>query len=90
MYVYQEIYNVLKTSTPTNDDLAKMVYGKSNYDSRGRIRDSISYIREKFNVSVIADQFGRYHMSIPQYTYQDGQVRNVGKLGRPRHYATAA
>jgi len=87
MPIYREIYNILKTSTPTNDDLAKMIYGKSTYNTRGNVRKHIAQVRKVFNVSVIADQFGRYHTSIPQYTYQDGQVQNVGKLGRPRHYA---
>jgi hypothetical protein len=90
MAIYKKIYNTLQVSTPTNDDLAKMIYGKSTYNTRGNIRAQIAKIRKVFNVSVIADQFGRYHTSIPQYTYQDSQVQNVGKIGRPRHYVSAA
>lgn len=90
MYVYQEIYNILKTSTPTQGELAEMVYGYDDGDNQGLrnvIRQHLVSIRRRYNVQIIADQFGRYRMSIPHYTYQDKQVEVAGKIGRPRHYA---
>lgn len=87
MAIYKKIYNTLQVSAPTNDDLAKMIYGKSTYNTRGNIRKHIAQVRKSFKVSVIADQFGRYHTSIPQYKYEDNQWNYAGKLGRPRAFA---
>lgn len=90
MRIYQKIYNILKTSTPTNGELAEMIYGYDDGDNQGlrlTIRQHLRLIRHRYNVQIIADQFGRYRMSIPHYTYQDQQVGVAGKLGRPKHYA---
>jgi len=93
MFIYQKIYNILKTSTPTQGELAEMIYGYDDGDNQGlrhTIRQHLKLIRRRYNVQIIADQFGRYRMSIPHYTYQDQQIEIAGKIGRPRHYVSAA
>lgn len=90
MFRYEKIYNILKTTTPTNGELAEMIYGYDDGDNNGyrqNIRAFLIDIRRRYNVQIIADQNGRYRMSIPQYSYQDKQFEPRGKLGRPRHYA---
>jgi len=92
MRIYQKIYNILKTSTPTNGELAEMIYGYDDGDNNGyrmNIRKYLGYIRQKYKVSIIPDQYGHYHMSIPQYTWEDSQLSFAGKAGRPRHFKDA-
>ena len=89
MPIYDKIYNVLKTSTPTQGELAKIVYGKDDHDNYGlrmKIRGHLSFIRNKYKVQIIADEFGRYKMSRPTYTWEDTQMSFAGKRGRPRRY----
>lgn len=90
MALYNKIYDVLKTSTPTQGELAKIIYGKDDRDNSGlrmRIRGHLAIVRRKFAVQIVADEFGRYKMSRPQYTWEDAQSSFNGKIGRPRHYA---
>jgi hypothetical protein len=87
MAIYNEIYNTLQVSTPTNNDLARLIYGKSTYNTRGSVRKHIAQVRRRFKVSVVADEYGRYHTTVPQYTYEDNQWNYAGKLGRPRAFA---
>lgn len=78
------IFNYLLNSssgTWSNYDLAKKVG-----TSLEAVRSMISQIRRKYRVNIIADEFGKYHMTVNRYTYQDNQLGAVeGKKGRPRH-----
>lgn len=75
------VFNYLLNNTWTNYQLAKKV--NSSLDT---VRSMISQIRKKYRVNIIADEFGKYHMTINRYTYQDNQLGTVeGKKGRPRH-----
>ena len=90
MYTYEKIYNILKTSTPTNGELTEMIYGYDDGDPNGlrqNIRGFLVGIRTRYKVQITADQNGRYHMTRPQYAYEDNQWNYDGKIGRPRHYA---
>tara|TARA_A100001391_G_scaffold126231_1_gene86340 strand:+ start:49 stop:450 length:402 start_codon:yes stop_codon:yes gene_type:complete len=78
------IFNYLLNSssgTWSNYELAKKVD-----TSLEAVRSMISQIRRKYRVNIIADEFGKYHMTVNRYTYQDNQLGAVeGKKGRPRH-----
>lgn len=90
MAIYNKIYDVLKTSMPTQGELAKIIYGKDDRDNFGlrmRIRGHLAIVRRKFGVQIVADELGRYKMCRPQYTWEDSQSSFKGKIGRPRHYA---
>lgn len=93
MYTYQRIYNILKTSTPTNGELAEMIYGYDDGDNNGyrlNIRKILTNLRWRYKVQITADQNGRYHMVRPQYAFEDNQWNYEGKRGRPRQFEDAA
>ena len=78
------VFNYLLNSssgTWSNYELAVKV--KSSLDA---VRSMISRIRRKYGVNIIADEFGKYHLTVNRYAYQDNQLGTVeGKKGRPRH-----
>jgi len=90
MYTYERIYNILKSSTPTNGELAEMIYGYDDGDNNGKrlnIRQYLIDLRRRYKVQITADENGRYHMVRPQYAYEDNQWNYAGKLGRPRAFS---
>ena len=89
MFRYEKIYNILKTSTPTNGELAEMIYGYDDGDSNGlrqNIRAFLIDIRRRYKVQITADKNGRYHMVRPQYEFEDNEWNYAGKVGRPRAF----
>ena len=90
MFTYERIYNILKTTTPTNGELTEMIYGYDDGDPNGyrkNIRGYLTDLRRRYKVQITADQNGRYHMVKPQYAYEDNQWNYAGKTGRPRFFA---
>jgi hypothetical protein len=90
MFAYERIYNILKTTTPTNGELTEMIYGYDDGDPNGyrqNIRGYLTDLRRRYKVQITADQNGRYHMVKPQYAYEDNQWNYAGKTGRPRFFA---
>ena len=90
MFTYERIYNILKTTTPTNGELTEMIYGYDDGNPNGyrqNIRGYLTDLRRRYKVQITADQNGRYHMVKPQYAYEDNQWNYAGKTGRPRFFA---
>jgi len=84
-----EIFEILKISSPTNKELAKAVFGKDTPETRGHVRTLISDIRKNKNVNITANSNGHYNMA-HIYTVADEQYQNrlvLGKIGRPRKVA---
>ena len=82
-----EVYYLLKSSTPTNATLARLIYGTDTTQNRVNIRKHISKIRHKYRVQIVANEYGQYLMTKPQYKYEDNQWNYAGKRGRPRAFA---
>ena len=81
-----QIFEILKISSPTNRELAKIIFGKDTYNNRGHVRKLISDIRWDKNVTIIPDAYGHYNMS-HLYTVDDERWQNrlvLSKQGRPR------
>jgi hypothetical protein len=89
MFIYERIYSILKTTTPTNGELTEMIYGYDDRDNNGHrlyIRHYLGDIRRRYKVQITADKNGRYHMVRPQYEFEDNQWNYAGKVGRPRAF----
>jgi len=85
----EQIFKILSVSTPTNSELARMVVGRDTRSARGTIRKEISNLRYEKNVSIFANEFGRYSM-LSIYTQDDERWQNrlvLSKAGRPRKVA---
>ena len=85
----EQIFKILSVSTPTNSELARMVIGRDTQSARGNIRKEISNLRYEKNVSIFANEFGRYSM-LSIYTQEDERWQNrlvLSKVGRPRKVA---
>ncbi len=84
-----QIFEILKISSPTNKELAKAIFGKDTPQTRGNIRRRISNIRWDKNVNITANSNGHYNMAYI-YTEDDQRFQNrlvLGKVGRPRKVA---
>ena len=81
-----EVYYLLKSSTPTNATLARLIYGADTTQNRVNIRNLIHKIRHTHKVQIVANQYGQYLMTKPQYEYKDNQWNYAGKMGRPRKF----
>lgn len=86
----EKIFNALSISSPTNGELAKLIYGVDNSTTRARIRPQLTEIRRTYNVTIIPSSSGRYTMSKIYTEYDETFFQNrvvLSKLGRPRKVA---